>query len=97
MTGQFGVRIGNFSPDAPPVDVYVDGYPVLTDVAFGDLNDYTHHRADRYDVAVKPSGEEATLLETSITFEPGRNYTLLFVGPVAELESRLLVDESFAG
>jgi hypothetical protein len=48
------VRVGHFSPDAPAVDIYVNGeiFAGLEDVEFGVLSDYVEVPADTYEVAV---------------------------------------------
>ena len=92
MTDTFHVRIGNTIPDSTALDVLVDGYPVLTDVDFGDVNDYTEHGADEYAVGVRPSGGEDSLVEESVEFEADSYYTLLLVGTPEDISLRLLED-----
>lgn len=91
-TETFDVRIGHFVPDAPPVDFLVDGHPVLTDRSFGDVPDYTKHRAAEYEVSVRRTDDESSILEDAIGFEPGAFHTLLFVGTLDDPEFRLLTD-----
>jgi Domain of unknown function (DUF4397) len=38
--GQAQVRVAHLAPDAPNVDVYVNGDPVLTDVPYTTVSDY---------------------------------------------------------
>ena len=92
MTDTFHVRLGHLVPDAPPVDFLVDGYPVLSDRAFGQVNDYTEHAADEYDVGVCEHGAEDVLFEEPVTFEAGEYYTLLFVGTADEPSMLVLED-----
>ena len=90
--GKFHVRIGHFVPDAPTVDFLVDGYPVLTDRDFGEINDYTEHEAADYHVSVQQVDDETTVVEEPVGFEAGQFYTLLLVGTMAAPELRLLRD-----
>lgn len=92
MTDSFRVRIGNLLHDGPAIDVLVDGYPVLTGRAPGTVNDYTVHRADTYDVAVRPAGSDDTLFEAPVTFEPDAFHTLVFYGTEGDVRHVLLED-----
>lgn len=62
------VRVGHFSPDAPAVDIYVNGeiFAGLEDVAFGVLSPYIEVPADTYDIAVVVADQdpaEATVID----------------------------------
>ena len=92
MADTFHVRLGNLVPDSPPVDFLVDGYPVLSDRAFGSINDYTEHAADEYDVGVREHGTETVLFEEPVAFAAGVHYTLLFVG-TPEAPSMLVLED----
>jgi len=50
------VRVIHASPDAPAVDVYVDGNAVLTNVAFPAISNYLELPAGPHSVAVAPAG-----------------------------------------
>ena len=61
--GDARFRVGHFSPDAPPVDVYVNGdpFPGLQGVPFGVLSDYFTVPAGTYQVEVTPAGDASTV------------------------------------
>jgi len=44
------------SPDAPAVDVYVDGTKAITDLAFGSIADYTPVTAGNHAIRVCATG-----------------------------------------
>lgn len=92
MTDTFHVRLGNLVPNAPPVDFLVDGYPVLSDRAFGTINDYTEHAADEYDVGVAEHGDDEPFFEEPVDFGAGVHYTLLLVGTMGDLSLLVLED-----
>lgn len=50
------VRVAHLSPDAPDVDVYVNGEVALSGVPFGEISDWLTLPSGRYDVAVAPAG-----------------------------------------
>lgn len=53
------VRVAHLSPDAPAVDVYVDGAAVLEDVPFGAVSDYLELPAGSHTIEVAPAGQGA--------------------------------------
>ncbi len=59
------LRVAHLSPDAPNVDVYVDGAAVLTNVPFKAISDYLLLADGTYDVAVTATGETASVLEVN--------------------------------
>ncbi|WP_049979449.1 DUF4397 domain-containing protein [Halolamina rubra] len=79
------VRVAHLSPDAPNVDVLVDGEAVLEDVAFGAVSDYLSLAAGTYTVTVTPAGDsETTVFEGEVTVEAGVAYTVAAIGEVSE-------------
>src|SRR5918997_4040658 len=55
-TATGAVRVVHPSPDAPPVDILVNGQPAITDLAFPMASEYAALPADTYAVAVTPAG-----------------------------------------
>lgn len=92
MSEPFHVRLGHLVPDAPAVDFLVDGHPVLTGRAFGQVNDYKSHDAAEYDLAVREHGTDEVLFEAPVPFEPGERYTVLWVG-TPEAPSLLVLED----
>lgn len=79
------VRVAHLSPDAPAVDVYVEGDAVLEGVEFKGISDYLELEPGTYSVAVVPAGEpqDEAVIEESLELEAG-DYTVAAIGEVAE-------------
>jgi hypothetical protein len=79
------VKALHASPDAPAVDVFVNGTAVLEDVSFGEISDYLVLLEGEYDVQVAPAGEgaDAAVLDESVEV-PAGVATAAVVGEVAE-------------
>lgn len=58
------VRILHASPDAPPVDIYVDGNLVFKGVAFGNFTVYIPIKMGDHKVEVYPEGEKGNYVLT---------------------------------
>jgi hypothetical protein len=88
------VRVVHASPDAPAVDVWVNGQVAISGLAFGEATDYVALAGGDYDVAVTPAGGTAAdaVISATLTLENGRAYTVAAVGQVANIEPLVLVD-----
>ncbi len=88
------VRVIHASPDAPAVDVFVDGKAVLTNVAFTAISDYLMVPAGPHRVAVAPAGqgEGAAVINANPTVEGGKAYTIAAVGQVANIKAQVYND-----
>ncbi|SDU25340.1 DUF4397 domain-containing protein [Halopseudomonas salegens] len=75
------VRAMHLSPDAPNVDVLVDGAAAVPDVAFRDVSDYLTVLAGEYDIAVAAGGNEVASL--TVNAEAGVAYSILATGFVS--------------
>lgn len=86
------VRVVHLSPDAPAVDVYVDGERVFENVEpFAVQSNYRSYAPGSYDFAVVPAGEdvEEAVLETEIELDSGE-YTIAAIGEVCATSDRPL-------
>jgi len=82
------LRVGHFSPDAPNVDVYVDGDAVLTDVPYRTLSDYLTLPSGTRTVEITAAGDpDTSVFEGDVELEAA-DYTVAAIG---ELDG----DESF--
>jgi len=95
--GPARVRVAHASPDAPNVDVLVDGDRVLSDVPFRSVTDYLSLEPDTYDVSITAAGDPDTVaFEGEVTVEAGTDYTLAAIGELSEETFRVnpLVDRN---
>lgn len=100
QTGNARVRVLHASPDAPAVDVYVDGSEAISDLAFAAITDYVSLPAGPHAIKVFPSsanGSGTPVIDVpSLALEAGKDYTLAAVGQVASIEPLVLVDNNAA-
>ncbi|HEX6288747.1 MAG TPA: DUF4397 domain-containing protein [Herpetosiphonaceae bacterium] len=88
------VRVIHASPDAPAVDVFVDGQAALTSVAFKAISDYLDVPAGAHKIAVAPAGqgEGAAVITANPTLEAGKAYTVAAVGALANIKGQVYND-----
>ncbi len=84
-SGQAQVRVAHLAPDAPNVDVYVNGDPVLTDVPYTTVSDYLSLPAGTQQVTVYATGDTTSpVIDTPVKLAAGGAYTVAAVGLVAD-------------
>jgi len=95
---QARVRIVHASPDAPNVDIWVNGSVAVSNMAFMDATDYLALAAGDYQVQVTPAGGAAAdaVIDATLTLEAGMDYTVAAVGQVADIEPLVLEDNNAA-
>lgn len=95
QTGTAKVRVIHASPDAPAVDVFVNGTVALTNVPFFTASDYLDLPAGSYRVQVAPTGQPASaaVIDATATIEAGKAYTIAATGPVAAIKPTIIVDD----
>lgn len=90
--GNDRVRVVHLSPDAPTVDVYVDGNLAFEGVEpFATRTDYLSYEPGTHTVAFTPTGKgrDAAVFETDVTLESGE-YTLAAIGEVCAVSDEPL-------
>lgn len=76
--GEARVRVVHASPDAPAVDVWVNGGLVFENAPFEGITDFVEVPADTYNVQVVPSGmTEPVVIEADLPLEAGTDYTVI--------------------
>jgi hypothetical protein len=82
------VRVMHASPDAPNVDVFVNGQAVLTDVPFFAYSDPLSLPDGTYQVAIAPAGAgtDAAVFVGDLTVSGGQNLTVAAMNFVSDLE-----------
>jgi hypothetical protein len=95
QSGNAKVRVVHASPDAPAVDVFVNGNRTLTNVPFFTASDYLDLPAGTYRVQVSPTGQPASaaVIDATATIEAGKAYTIAATGEVANIQPTIVVDD----
>lgn len=83
-SGPAEVRVAHLSPDAPAVDVLVDGEAVLEGVEFGTISEYLSVPAGERTVTIRTTEDESVVFEGEVSVEAGTAYTVAAVGEVSE-------------
>jgi len=82
------VRVAHFSPDAPAVQVFLNGKPSgIQTLSFGNISGWVEIPAGSYSVAVAPAGapvEKAAIGPVSLTFRAGSWTTVAAIGSLAK-------------
>ncbi|MCA9298922.1 MAG: DUF4397 domain-containing protein, partial [Phycisphaerales bacterium] len=82
--GSSAVRVGHLSPDAPAVDVWVDGSVALSGLTFREFSDYVDLSAGSHRVQVTPTGASTPIvIDATLTLEDGKSYTVAATGLLA--------------
>ena len=93
------LRVVHNSPDAPNVDVIINGGVALSNVPFGAISDYLSVPAGTYNVKVSPAGAANTgpyVIDADVTLTAGTDYTAIASGFLAEIYPAVLVDDNSA-
>lgn len=86
------VRVVHASPDAPAVDIYVDGAVALDNIAYRGATDYVELPAGQRIFQVFAAGTSTKVAELNATLTPGSTLTVIAAGFAAKSPGlRLLV------
>lgn len=100
QTGDARIRVLHGSPDAPAVDVYVDGSEAVSNLAFGAITDYVSVPAGNHAIQVFPASANGTgtpvIDVPSLAVESGKDYTVAAQGKVADIGAQVFVDNNAA-
>lgn len=93
--GTAKVRVFHASPDAPAVEICVNGAVAFDSLAFPDATNYADLPAGAYDVAVYPAGSNCSgtaVIDAKGLELAAKPYTVLAIGNLAEIKPLVLVD-----
>jgi len=93
---QSWIRVMHDSPDAPNVDVFVDGNPVFENVAYSTTSNYQAIASGQHRVQVAPAGKsaDASVIDINIDLSRNKPYTVLALGKLLNIKGELLPDTS---
>jgi hypothetical protein len=93
-TGMAMVRVAHLSPDAPPVDVYVNGARALSAVPFKDVSSYLPVPSGSVNFRVTPANAATpVVIDATVTLSDGGNYTVAATGFLAGIQPLVLEDD----
>ena len=87
-----GLRVVHASPDAPNVDVLVDGTAALTNVPFKTASAYLDVPIGARNLRVRGTGTTANVIDANTTLADGKFYTVLATGRLATIAPLVLED-----
>jgi hypothetical protein len=93
------VRVVHASPDAPNVDVYVDGTLAIPNLPFGQATDLLGIPAGARNIKVTPAGLAApVVIDATVTFEACKAYEVSATGFLADIQAQVYeIDRSSTG
>ncbi len=94
---QAHLRVLHASPDAPAVDIWVDGAKVLENLPYREYSEYLALPGGRHEVRVAVTGTMNVVLQASPELAAGSDYTAIaagFAGKSPALELMLLTDDN---
>jgi hypothetical protein len=91
------LRVLHMSPDAPAVDVLVDGQRAISNLAFKAATDYAAIPSGQRNARVTPAGQNQTaVIDANPDLPAGQDLTVVAVGRVAQIEALTLQDDNRA-
>ncbi|MBW3633026.1 MAG: DUF4397 domain-containing protein, partial [Chloroflexi bacterium] len=78
------IRVVHASPDAPAIDILVDGQPIALGLAFGEASEYAALSPGDHQLQVVPTNGGAPIIEQTITVVGWGAYILAAIGPLAD-------------
>ncbi len=91
--GDACVNVVHASPDAPAVDVYVDGMVALEGLEFGAFSGWVALPAGDHQVQVAAAGEavDTAVIDATLTLDPGVAYHVAATGLLEEITPQVYV------
>lgn len=89
--GDAAINVLHLSPDAPAVDVYLDGAKALEGVEFGQFSGWVAVPAGDHQVQVVPAGGDPStaVIDATVTLEAGAAYEVAATGLVADITPQI--------
>src|SRR6478735_1809667 len=98
--GDACINVVHASPDAPAVDVYLDGTKALSDLAFGSFSGWVAVPSGKHQVQVAAAGSDVStaVIDAEVDLSPDAAYEVAAVGKLADIKPAVFqVDLSDVG
>lgn len=86
------LRVIHLSPNAPGVDILVDGDKLFEDISFEEGTDYVDLNPGTYNVNVVLNTDKSIVLPLKVTLNPDKIYTIYIIGNPPTLQAVQVVD-----
>lgn len=86
------LRVIHLSPNAPGVDILVDGDTLFEDISFEEGTDYVDLNNGTYNVNVVLNSDKSIVLPLKVTLNPDKIYTIYIIGNPPTLQAVQVVD-----
>lgn len=93
-SGHAQLRVVHASPDAPNVDVLVDGKTVLTNVAYETASNYLTVSAGSRKIEVRATGSSNDVINATVSLTRNKYYTVLAADKLANITPLVLTDDN---
>jgi PHD/YefM family antitoxin component YafN of YafNO toxin-antitoxin module len=87
------VRVFHASPDAPNVDVLIDGGLVLEDVPYQTASDFLEIESGHRQVAVTATGTDTAVIDQRVDFAKDTDYLLIASGKLASIKPIIAITD----
>jgi hypothetical protein len=96
FTPQTAIRVVHASPDAPPVDLWINGIQFAVAAPYKTITGYANGPANIYNFKVTPAGGtiDTAVIDANLNLFYNKEYTLIALNNVAEIEALLLTDDN---
>jgi hypothetical protein len=95
---QARLRVVHASPDAPSLDIYINGTRAFRGLTFKEVSNYAGLTAGSYRLQVVPAGKSLAqgpvIISTTATLAAGKDYSVVGAGLSEDIEPLLLVDNN---
>lgn len=89
------VRAVHASPDAPAVDIWVDGEPAFTNAPFTGVTNYAMLSPGMHNFQIVPAGAtEPVVIEADLDLQANTDYTIVALNTLENIEPLVLVDNN---
>jgi hypothetical protein len=92
QTGEAALRVIHASPDAPAVDIYVNGAKAISNLAFEEASAWAMLPAGSYDVKVTAAGGTDAVIQATLPLEAGKYYSVAATGKLADITAKVFED-----
>ena len=85
-------RFIHLSPNAPGVDIVVNGSTLFEDIKFQEGTDYIDLNPGTYDINVVLNSDKSVVLPLKVTLNSNKIYTIYIIGDVPDLQAVQAID-----